>query len=91
MHFLTRSRAFGLAVAVVAMSIGTAVPAYAAPVTHTIEPGVLALFVPLCALMFAILAEAARLVLGRGAPPDAPPNRGQARRITVWAEAADRG
>jgi hypothetical protein len=75
-----------------ALSIATLVaavaPASAAGIEHTVEPGVLIWFVPLCALLFAIIVEAARLVLRHEPPPSQP--SGPIRRIPALSD-AERG
>jgi hypothetical protein len=40
-----------------------------------VDPAVVVLFVPLCALMLALLYETARVALRQGALPDGPPPR----------------
>ena len=48
-----------------------------------VDPGVVLLFVPLCALMLAMLAEAVRLIHRGALPDEAPPH---ARAIAHWQD-----
>jgi hypothetical protein len=68
--------AVGALIALVAASA----PAHAASFADTVDTGVIVLFVPLCALLIAIIAEVFRATL-RGTPMR---SEDQVRSITAW-------
>jgi hypothetical protein len=78
-------RGLGGCVLAIATLVSAVAPASAAGIDHTVEPGVLIWFVPLCALLFAIIVEAVRLVL-RHDPPSKHPS-GPVRRIPALSNA----
>ncbi len=59
-------------VAIVALLLGI-IPERSLNIGFGIDTGVLLLFVPLCALVFAILVEVLRTMIGGGFKPDKPP------------------
>lgn len=74
-------RSLALGIVVFASGFTAVLPAAAAPLSQAVDTEVVVLFVPLCLLMLALVAEAARLALAghlvaRPAPVRRPPSLG---------------
>ena len=79
----TRPLAFGLAFVAVAMAASRFLPHGLPALPHQIDVGVIALFVPLCALVLAIVVQVLTMTLN-GAVPEQ--NHPHARAISHWRE-----
>ena len=80
---LTRPLAFGLAFVAVAMAASRFLPHGLPALPRQIDMGVIALFVPLCALVLAIVVQVLTMTLN-GAVPEQ--NHPHARAISHWRE-----
>jgi H+/gluconate symporter-like permease len=79
----TRPLAIGLAFVAIAMATSRFLPPTLPSLPRQIDMGVVALFVPLCALMLAIVAQVLTMTLN-GAVPEQ--NQPHARAIAHWRE-----
>jgi hypothetical protein len=79
----TRPLAFGLAFVAIAMAASRFLPQALPPLPHQIDMGVIALFVPMCALVLAIVVQVLTMTLN-GAVPEQ--NQPHARAISHWRE-----
>ena len=79
----TRPLAFGLAFVAIAMAASRFLPQALPALPHQIDMGVIALFVPMCALVLAIVVQVLTMTLN-GAVPEQ--NQPHARAISHWRE-----